>query len=192
MFTGIIKGVGKIKRVKAGKEMLSVSVEAPKYFKFKIGESVAVSGICTTVISNKKNIFEADYMKETLNLTTAKNFKEGIIVNLEQSMKFGDSLDGHMVYGHVEGVGKIEKIVEIGQNKILSISVSKKILKNIFYKGSVAIDGVSLTVSKKTSNSFEVSLIPYTLKHTTLGKNKIGDKVNIETDSFFKYAKKKS
>jgi len=191
MFTGIIKGVGSITKVSDTKNLKKVEISAPKMWKFKEGESISVSGICSTVVNSKKNIFNAEYMEETLKLTTAKKFEANNLVNLEKSLKVGDSLDGHIVSGHVEGRGIIKKIDLKGNTKVFSISIPKALLRRVFLKGSVTVDGVSLTVSKKTQSNFEVSLIPYTLENTTLGKLCVGDKVNIETDMFTRYAKKK-
>lgn len=184
MFTGIIKGIGNIKKTANGKGIKKVEILAPKAWRFVKGESISVSGICSTVVSASKNTFNVDYMEETLKLTTAKYFKNKDEVNLERSLKVGDSLDGHMVSGHVEGLGEIKKIIVKGNTKVFAISAPKALIKNIHLKGSIALDGVSLTVSKKTNSDFEVSLIPYTLSHTTLGELVVGDKVNIETDRF--------
>ncbi len=191
MFTGIIKGIGKVTKISDQKNLKSVSISAPSAWKFIDGESVSVSGICSTVISSKKNVFDVEYMKETLDITTAKNFTVGAEVNLERSLKAGEPFDGHIVYGHVEDVGVVKKVSHGAGNSVITISAPKNILKYVIYKGSIAIDGVSLTVSKKGSSFFEVSLIPYTLSHTTLGKLVAGDKVNLETDIIAKYAKTK-
>lgn len=191
MFSGIIRGIGKIENTTKISKIKKVSIKAPENWKFREGESVSVSGICSTVVSSKKNIFNVDYMPETLLKSTAVFFEKGDEVNLEKSLKIGDSLDGHFVYGHIEGVGKVLNILNKGKSKVLSISLPKNIAKYVANKGSIAIDGVSLTVSGKKGSIFNVSLIPYTLSDTTLSNLEKGDKVNIESDIIAKYIIKK-
>lgn len=186
MFTGIIKAKGEVKKISKKNGLIHMSFAAPKNWKFKNGESISVSGICSTLIKSTKNIFDVDYMKETLDKTTVSAWRVGKIVNLEKSMKMGDSMDGHLVYGHVDTVGKVLEIKKSQNNLVIKISLPKTIAKHVVYKGSVAIDGTSLTVSKKGADYFEVSLIPYTATHTTLGNLRKNDNVNIETDIMMK------
>ena len=182
MFTGITKGIGRIEKISKEDKLKKVSIKAPISWKFFGGESVSVSGVCSTVISSKKNIFDVEYMPETLSKTTADIFKAGDEVNLEKSLKVGDSLDGHFVYGHIDATGKILEVRKEGESVVLSIFLPKDIAKYVVNKGSVAIDGISLTISKKMKDRFEVSLIPHTIKNTTLKKLVKNDLVNIETD----------
>ncbi len=190
MFTGIIKTKGKIEKIsKTGVQPLfKVSISAPKNWSFKKGESVSVSGICSTLVNSKKNVFDVEYMKETLSKTTVSEWQKGRIVNLEKSLKVGDPLDGHFVYGHVDAKSVVKQVTGDNSQLTLRIYLENKFSKYVVYKGSVAIDGVSLTVSKRGKDFFEVSLIPYTAEHTTLGNLKKNDNVNVETDILAKYA----
>ncbi len=188
MFTGIIQNKIKVKSIKRNNEILLMTFELPKIknSKLVLGGSVSINGVCSTIINLKKNEFAVQYMKETVNKTTVGEFLSGDIVNFENSLKVGDSLDGHFVYGHIDCVGEIKSTKQEGNSKVFEISIPKEFLKYIVYKGSIAIDGISLTVSKKNKSSCEVSLIPYTLEKTNLNKKVIGDKVNIETDALGK------
>ncbi len=187
MFTGIIQKTAKIKNIRNQNEVLIVDFDLPKNFKIKKGASVSINGICSTVIFFNKSEFKVGYMKETLNKTTVNSWKTSDRVNLEPSLKLGDTLDGHFVYGHIDTVGMIKSIVKQGDSSVFEISIPKEFLKFVVYKGSVAIDGVSLTVSARNSKTFNISLIPYTLEHTNLGERKVGDGVNVEVDVLGKY-----
>ena len=187
MFEGIIQSVGKVKDTTQNKAILAVSVLMPEAWKVTLGESVSVNGICSTVAKKSSKEFTVEYMRETLRKTAASHFKSGNDLNLERSLRFGDPINGHFVYGHVDAVGTIKKIRKEGKSKILNISLPKEFLGLVVYKGSVAVDGTALTVSKKTRTGFEVALIPFTLKNTNFDLKKAGDKVNIETDIIGKY-----
>jgi riboflavin synthase len=189
MFTGIIQAQIKLKNIKRNNDILLMGFEFPeiKNSKLILGGSVSLNGICSTISSISKSEFGVGYMRETINKTTVGEFASGDILNFENSLKIGDGLDGHFVYGHIDCVGKIKSIKQEGSSKVLEISIPKEFLKYVVYKGSIAIDGVSLTVSKKNKNSFEVSLIPYTLSKTNLDKKVVGDNLNIETDALGKY-----
>lgn len=187
MFTGIIQKTTKVKSIKKQNDILSVSFELPKKLKLSLGASVSINGICSTVTKLDKNNFAVEYMKETVRMTTVEKMKVGLTANFENSLKVGDSLDGHFVYGHIDAVGIIKNISYEGDSTIIKILIPNEPMKYVVYKGSIAVDGVSLTVSKKNRDSFEVSLIPYTLSNTNLGNAKVGDRVNIETDILGKY-----
>lgn len=186
MFTGIIQELGRVSNVK-GSDVLSVLIERPGTWKIKLGESIAVNGVCSTVAHKSAKGIGFDYMRETLRVSAAGNLHTGDTVNLERSLRHGDPIDGHFVSGHIDCVGVVKEIKLEGKSKVIAITISKEFLKYIAYKGSVTIDGVALTVSKKLKGEFEVSLVPYTLKHTNLDKRKMGDKVNIECDMVAKY-----
>ena len=169
--------------------------------KVKAGESISVNGVCSTVKKAGKNI-SFEYMPETLKLTNLGLLKKGDMVNLETSLRFGDKLDGHIVLGHIDGKGKILKIKKEGNSQVFEISPvrgregsqrpsASNGMKFLVYKGSVAVEGISLTVAKVLPNSFIVKIIPYTLKHTNLGSKKVGDAVNLEFDILAKYANQK-
>ncbi len=183
MFSGIISHKIKVKNIEKKKSSINISLEIPKKVKLEEGESVNLNGICSTVVKIEKNSFDIQYMKETLDKTTVKEIEIGNLVNFEQSLKWQGKISGHFVSGHIDCMGKIISI----KNNVFKIKISEKFLGVAVYKGSIAINGVSLTISKKAANYFEVSLIPYTLEHTNLDKLSVGDSVNIETDLLAKY-----
>ncbi len=187
MFTGIVKDKGKVRRIEEKKGVLSVAVSVTDKWKIKLGESIAVNGVCSTVARNSAKEIGFEYMPETLRVSNVRSLQAGQIVNLEPSLRHGDPVDGHFVTGHVDTVGEIVKLRREEGSKTLEVSLAKEFLKYVVYKGSVTVDGVALTVSKKFKNTFEVSLIPYTLSHTNLDERKIGDIVNIECDIIAKY-----
>lgn len=187
MFTGIVQAKRVVRSTSISTFIKKVSIEKPDDFVLSVGESVNIDGICSTVVEVGDVSFSVEYMKETLKVTTAENFVADLSVNLEKSLRVGDSLSGHFVYGHVDCLGVIHKIKEEGGSKVFSISIPKEFHKSIAYKGSVTVDGVSLTISEKTKEGFAVSLIPFTLNETNLGEKKVSDMVNIETDILSKY-----
>lgn len=188
MFTGLIQGVSRISEIKEtddGKKFVIKSLFEPE-----IGESIAVDGVCLTVTGILGGDFEVDVMPETLGLTTLDALRAGNIVNLERALKVGDALGGHFVQGHVDGVGLIFKIFKNENGCRYEIIPPFSLLKYIAKKGSVAVNGVSLTISKVGTDSFEVALIPHTLKNTSLGGFKEGVKVNLEVDILARYLEK--
>lgn len=187
MFTGIIQKTAKIKNLKTEKEILSVTFDLASKFKLKKGASVSINGVCSTVVSFTTKEFKVGYVQETLNKTNISNWSVGQNVNLEPSLRIGDTLDGHFVYGHIDTLGTLKSITIQGDSKVFEISIPKEFLKFVVYKGSVAVDGVSLTVSARGPKTFNISLIPYTLGHTNLGERKVGDSVNVEVDVMGKY-----
>jgi len=187
MFTGIIKSAGKVQNVSAAGKSRYVWIEKPKAWKMKLGDSVSIDGICSTVKSLRGNSFEVEYMPETLKKTTAALFKKGTQVNLEPSLRANERLDGHLVQGHVDTAGNIINAKKEGNFVILKIGFPKQYKKFIAEKGSVSVNGVSLTVVAVGVNWFAVSLVSYTLKHTNLQNLKKGDKVNIEVDVLARY-----
>lgn len=168
-------------------EVLVVDFVLPKGFKTKLGSSISINGVCSTVTKISKTTFSVGYMKETLDKTTVRSWGKNKLVNLEPSLRLGDGLDGHFVYGHIDTVGAVKNIIKKGDSRVIEIATPKEFLKFVVYKGSIAVDGVSLTVSARNSRSFEISLIPYTLEHTNLSELKIGDSVNVEVDVLGKY-----
>ena len=173
MFTGLVAELGTVTELKPLKQSYNITVKAQKVLEnLKIGDSIAVNGACLTVVKISGNAFTADIMPETVKLTNLRNLKSGDKVNLERTLKLSDGLDGHIVSGHVEGI---------------TVKTPPQLLKYIIKKGSIAIDGISLTVTEVTGSGFSVSLIPHTAKETTLGFKKSGDEVNLETDIIGKY-----
>lgn len=191
MFTGLIQEIGNIKEIKEGNNSKHLVISCKKVLdNLRIGDSIAINGACQTVINFDNNSFEVFASSETLSVTTFKNFKIGEYVNLERTLRLNDRLDGHMVSGHVDCVGSIKNIVHRGENTVLSIEFPKEITNQIVNKGSITVDGISLTAINVAENTFEVAVIPHTLKSTNLYYKKIGDKVNLETDIIAKYIEK--
>jgi len=187
MFTGIIQETGKIKNITKDGSSLVIEINAEKCLKgLKIGDSLNIDGICSTVLNIKKNSFEVNYMPETLKHTTAGEWRKNGDLNIEPALKLSDRLNGHLVAGHVDCTGKI---IEINKNNEIDISLPEELKKFAALKGSIAVDGVSLTISYLNEDSFAVSLIPHSIQNTTLGIKKIGDKVNIEVDMIARYLK---
>ena len=187
MFTGIISKTSKVSKTKPHKGGFTLEV-LNNLGKVKLGESININGVCSTVKKITKNI-SFEYMPESLKLTNIGIFKKGDTVNIERSMQFGDRLSGHIVLGHIDGKGRIAGIKKEGNSVIFEVQLPSKIFKKLLvYKGSVAIEGISLTVAKVLQNSFVVKIIPHTLKYTNLKFKKRGDCVNLEFDILAKYA----
>ncbi|HBU06741.1 MAG TPA: riboflavin synthase [Candidatus Magasanikbacteria bacterium] len=188
MFTGIIKSIGIIEDIKQENDSLRFFVSCPKiYNEAELGSSVCISGVCLTVAEKINDDLVFELMPETLRKTIFRNKKPGSKINLESSLHVGDELGGHFVYGHVNTVGKVVDIKNEGEDKLVSIEVDDEYKKYLVAEGSVAVDGVSLTIARTNKNIFTVSLIQYTLLETTLGILQIGDEVNIEFDMMLKY-----
>ena len=188
MFTGIVEEMGKIVRVEKGAKSSRLTVSGDKIFSdLKLGDSVATNGVCLTVTSFSKGIFTADVMNETLKRSNLGELRQGSMVNLERAMIANGRFGGHIVSGHIDGTGVITKIEQDDIAVWYTIRADRKIMKYIIDKGSVAIDGISLTIAKVTDNDFAVSLIPHTAKETVLGYKKTGDTVNLENDVVGKY-----
>jgi riboflavin synthase alpha subunit len=182
MFGGIIQEKVRVVSAKGKLSVVEVTFAKPKKWKLEKGQSIAIDGICSTVVSPGGETFVVQYVPETLRLTTAKFFDEGRVVNLERSLKYGDFVDGHFVQGHVEGTGTVKSIATEKGSVELTVSVPKMLAPNIIRKGSIAFNGVSLTVVRVSYGNVTVALIPHTLSATNLGLLKEGDPVNIETD----------
>ncbi|PIV83571.1 MAG: riboflavin synthase [Candidatus Moranbacteria bacterium CG_4_10_14_3_um_filter_44_15] len=190
MFTGIIKRVSKVFKVCKEKGNLFVEIEIPSGWKIKTGESISVNGVCSTVKNVGEKSFTVEYMPETMKKATVGDFKKGTEVNLERSLRVGDLMDGHIVQGHVDCVGKITEIKRVKQSKVIKIKAPKAFMKFFPSKGSVSVDGISLTIVDSKKDWFTVSLVSYTLENTNLGKIRVRGKVNIEVDIIAKYLEK--
>jgi len=189
MFTGIIKGLGKVIDLDDTSGDLSISIKTDfSLITTKTGDSICCSGICLTALEIKKNVFKVELSRETLNVTTAKKWKIGTILNLELSLNLGEQIGGHILSGHIDGIAYLANKKDDKGSKILDFRVSKDILKYIVKKGSIAIDGISLTINSVNKNNFSVNIISHTLKETTINSLNVNDKVNIEVDSMAKYA----
>lgn len=191
MFTGIIEEIGKISQLQKGTYSVILHIQSKLILEqLKVGDSVAVNGVCLTVTSLQAQGFSADVMHETLNRSSLSHLRCGSSVNLERAMPANGRFDGHIVTGHVDDVGKITDIKQDDNAIWYTIQAAPAIMHYIVEKGSIAIDGISLTVASLTLDSFSVSIIPHTAQVTTLGKRRIGDTVNLENDILGKYVKK--
>ncbi|MBN2515170.1 MAG: riboflavin synthase [Deltaproteobacteria bacterium] len=191
MFTGIIESMGVVKMItRKGDDILLEIDTSMSLDDVKIGDSVAVSGACLTVTSLNDRGFVADVSAETLAKTTLNTLKRGDRVNLEKALRLNSFLGGHLVLGHVDGVGNIYERLEKSNSIIFGVEIDKELSKYVVPKGSIAIDGVSLTVNRCEKNRFYVNIIPHTAKETTLDARKVRDPVNIETDILGKYVDK--
>ena len=183
MFTGIVELVGKIVETRAvsGGGRLRVHV-GPIAAECALGASVSISGVCLTVAERAANHLEFDVVRETLNKSTLGRKAPGDGVNVERSLRVGDRLDGHLVQGHVDGIAKVERVQASAHEYVVWLRCSPQLDPYLIPKGSVALDGVSLTIASLSDGSFSVALIPATLERTTLGRLRAGDEVNLETD----------
>lgn len=191
MFTGLIEGIGKVKELSRFGEDLSITI-SPLFDMpdIRIGESISVDGVCLTVTRLGQGSFRLDVSSETLSTSTLTETKVGDEVNLERALRVTDRLGGHLVSGHVDGVGRILKREQRQRSWVLWFGVEENLLRYIIEKGSVAVDGISLTVNRCDDHGFEVNVIPQTGKETGILKKKVGDPVNIETDLIGKYVEK--
>ncbi|MBI2037380.1 MAG: riboflavin synthase [Candidatus Magasanikbacteria bacterium] len=187
MFTGIIKKTSVVKDIYKKNENLFASISKEKDWPVELGQSIAINGVCSTVKSFDKNSFLVEWMPETLKKTSVNSFKKGTMVNLETSLNLSTMLDGHIVQGHVDTVGKVVEIKPKKDSKVIKIKLPSQFMKFIADKGSVAVDGVSLTVVDTGKDWFTVSLVSYTIENTNFKNTKKGDLVNIETDVLAKY-----
>ncbi|HJJ22153.1 MAG TPA: riboflavin synthase [Nitrosopumilus sp.] len=191
MFTGIIEGIGKVEKISKNtknRSAIQMTINLGKHAKgLKIGQSVALNGVCLTATKLLKSSCIFEMIEETTKKTDLGNLKVGGIVNIERSLKTGDRLEGHFVLGHVDGVGTIKKILKKPKEVQVWFEIPKKLSKYVVKKGSIAIDGISLTVVDVKNTLASVSLIPHTIEVTNFRTKKVGDKVNIETDILGKY-----
>lgn len=190
MFTGIIEEIGKVRSLKRSSKESRLVIGAAKVLEdVHIGDSIAVNGVCLTVVSFSSGEFTVDVMNETFMRSSLGALRIGEEVNLERAMAANGRFGGHIVSGHIDGTGRIKAVFDDGNAKWYEINVGQELLEGIVMKGSVAIDGISLTVAKVTTSSFAVSIIPHTLDATILRGKRAGDTVNIETDMVGKYIK---
>ena len=190
MFSGIIKHTGKINFISRKKNNCSIEIVSKiKFSKSDIGSSISCSGTCLTLEKYKGILSKFYISKETLKRTNFKYLSKGDVINLERSLKFGERISGHFVQGHIDTTGQIKQINIIGKSWFIKFKLNKKYMKYIIQKGSISINGVSLTISKKLIDGFEIVIIPHTLKLTNLIYLKKGSIVNIEFDVLGKYIK---
>jgi riboflavin synthase len=191
MFTGIIEEVGTVKTVQHSGSNSFIRIEAKKVLEdIHLGDSIAVNGVCLTVTSFDSSTFQADVMNETLSRSSLGSLRSGNHVNLERAMSANGRFGGHIVSGHIDGTGTVTAINNDDIAVWYTISAKPEILRYIVEKGSIAIDGISLTVAKVSSGGFSVSIIPHTASQTILSEKKCGDTVNLENDIIAKYVEK--
>lgn len=200
MFTGIIEEIGTIKEFSKGSNSALIVVECGKILKnyssqltahcSLIGDSISIDGVCQTVTKFTSNSFTAEVSIETLNVTNFSKFKKGDKVNLERALTLNSRLGGHIVTGHVDGLAKLKNVQKLNEFYNLKFEVEKDLAKYIVKKGSIAINGISLTIADIVSNEFSIAIIPHTFENTGLKQLKINDFVNIETDILAKYIEK--
>jgi len=190
MFSGIIAAVGRISRVERARGGVRLVIDAGRLglHDVAVGDSIAVNGACLTVVKRGKKSFSVDVSPETLRCTAGLD--EAGEVNLEKALRLSDRLDGHLVLGHVDGVGKVTKVERLGENRLLRVRSLASLSRYIARKGSIAVDGVSLTVNAVRGAEFEINLIPHTLAVTTLKDLHAGDRVNLEVDPLARYAER--
>lgn len=191
MFTGIIEETGTIKKIESQSSGKRFTITAERVLEdLSVEDSISVSGVCLTVIARNPDSFQATAVPETLKNSILGEIKSGTEVNLERAMSSNSRFGGHFVYGHVDGMGKISSLKDRGENWIMEIEVPENLEKYMIKKGSVAVDGISLTIADIIHNRINISIIPYTLQNTTVINKKQGEKVNLETDIVGKYIEK--
>ncbi len=188
MFTGIVEELGEIISITHGEKSARLSVKCPLVSSdASLGDSIAINGCCLTVIEIGENMLSFDAVPETLRCTNLGDLKPGDLVNLERPMMLNGRLGGHFVQGHIDGVGKIHSVVKEDNALVISIEIEKELQKYLISKGSITVDGISLTVAKLEDYGFSVWIIPHTSHVTTMGRRHPGDRVNIECDMLGKY-----
>jgi len=191
MFTGLIEGTGKVAKVEPHGKDMRLSIESSSDLRgLEIGESISVDGVCLTVVAWERRAFAVDVSRETLNRSNLGQRRVGDHVNLERALRLGDRLGGHLVNGHIDGRARVISRKTMGESVVLEFEVDASLARYLIEKGSVAINGVSLTVNRCDEKSFEVNVVPHTARVTTIDKLKEGSQVNIEVDMIGKYVEK--
>jgi riboflavin synthase len=188
MFTGIVEELGKLVSLEMGADSGVITIEADKVLQgTQLGDSIAVNGVCLTARAFGNGTFAADVMPETLRKSNLGNLKRGNLVNLERAMTLGGRLGGHLMLGHVDATGKVVSVRPEGTAIVYTMSAPEQVRRYILPQGSIGVDGISLTVARLEGDKFSVSLIPHTVRLTTLGNNGVGYEVNLEADVIGKY-----
>jgi riboflavin synthase len=191
VFTGIVEAVGRVAGLAPRGELVRIAIEAPGLREgVRVGDSIALNGVCLTVTGLTPPGFAFEAVKETLERSALGDLAEGARVNLERALRADGRLDGHFVQGHVDGTGTVRALERRGDDVRLRVDCGPEVAEYLVPKGSVAVDGVSLTVASARDTGFDVALVPHTLAHTTLGERRPGDRVNLEADVLGKYVKR--
>lgn len=191
MFSGIVEVLGDVRSMASGDSGARIAIEAGALVEgVKLGDSIAINGACMTVVAFGNSIFEADISPESLRMTNLGDLKAGEKVNLEKALVLGDRLGGHMVTGHIDGMGKIRERKADGDSIWLTVEAPPDVMRYLVFKGSIAVDGISLTVATCDEDSFSIAIIPHTSEHTTLTAKRDGAVVNLEADLIGKYVEK--
>lgn len=192
MFTGIVEATGTVERIKPMPKSIELTVRSKLFGRgLKLGASVAINGCCLTVVKlTKPNLAQFDLLEETWQRTNLQFAQPGALVNLERPLRPEGELGGHFVTGHIDGVGRITRWERMGQDHVLDIAAPPEVMRYIVFKGSVAVDGISLTVAGVSKKSFRIWIIPHTYEVTVLRERKVGDAVNLEADLIGKYVEK--
>jgi riboflavin synthase len=190
MFTGLVGGTGTVRRLEPEDIGARLEVETPLAAELRAGDSIAVNGVCLTAVDVSNGSFSADVVAETLRRSSLGPLAEGDAVNLELPLRADERLGGHFVQGHVDGVGTVAEVREEGSSRVVKIECDPSLARYVAEKGSIAVDGVSLTVAEVNAGGFEVALIPETLERTTLGSLEPGRRVNLEVDVIAKYVER--
>jgi riboflavin synthase len=187
MFSGIIQSQGKITSISKSDEFQSIEIQS-NLKNYDIGSSICCSGICLTVTAMNSDKFTADISLETLNKTNSKNWEKGTMLNLEKSLSIGDEVSGHFVFGHVDSTGRLKELKEIGKSWFMKIEFPNYLKKYITPKGSISLNGISLTVNEVNSKNFDCMIIPHTYKNTDIRTYKLNQILNLEVDMLARYA----
>jgi len=187
MFSGIIQSQGKITSISKSDEFQSIEIQS-NLKNYDIGSSICCSGICLTVTTMNSDKFTADISLETLNKTNSKNWEKGTMLNLEKSLSIGDEVSGHFVFGHVDSTGRLKELKEIGKSWFMKIEFPNYLKKYITPKGSISLNGISLTVNEVNSKNFDCMIIPHTYKNTDIRTYKLNQILNLEVDMLARYA----
>ncbi len=188
MFTGIVEETGTVRSLRKGRDSAEIQISARLVTSaLKIGDSISVNGVCITVISKGVDEFAANLSAETLARTSLGLSVPGRTVNLERALAVGDRLGGHFVQGHVDGVGRLVSVRQSGEGAVITVSYPSELERYLVYKGSIAVEGISLTIASVGASEFEIAVIPHTWQNTNLRVLKVGDPVNLETDILAKY-----
>ncbi len=191
MFTGIIEETGIVRHIRALKDGRRLLIEAQNVLRdCKVDDSLAVNGICLTVVRIEADAFWVEAVGDTMRKTTVSRWQTGTVVNLERALRLSDRLGGHLVQGHVSGLGFIRTLQPVGENYRLEVEIPRPLMRYVITEGSVAVDGISLTVAEISGNRLRISLIPHTYKQTNIRYRRVGDAVNIEVDVIAKYVER--